>query len=423
MNSGQLDGAQMRQKFVDAPKTGWFFGVAGPLSERSAELWQAEVLFGPIERPLEPTLWTYETCTFVSGPITTSDFETVCVSTEPSHLDLNGLRLTFGLQGSFNYRRMPNHALYDQFELAWPSTKYSTTLIAPVSGFQPPAEYLIGPSAPSFAAFASAYNAFIHDHYQYSGVGNPQLGELNLRVSDQRGRIAKVEIEPNRLRVFTEGTLASSMELELMATKDRGIVSVDALGETELALPSGLPDDAWLWLRTTSEWIDYLPMGGWGSRVPTVVDLRPVSPGVTVAALIARGESQHVEFKEQLPAGGEKDRVRTALKTAVAFANGSGGTLLYGVRDDGDVAGLPNADQRTIDQFNDLLRGNTDPMPQCVCSIEEVDGKGVLVIEVTGDTGKIHSLVVEANRPEYFVRRGATTFPARAEELQSSVKR
>ena len=62
-------------------------------------------------------------------------------------------------------------------------------------------------------------------------------------------------------------------------------------------------------------------------------------------------------------------------------------------------------------------------MPQCVCSIEEVDGKGVLVIEVTGDTGKIYSLVVEANRPEYFVRRGATTFPARAEELQSSVKR
>ena len=347
MNSGQLDGAQMQQKFADEPMTGWIFGVAGPLLERSAELWHVEVLFGPNERSWEPTLWTYETCTFVSGPVSTLDLANVCTTTEPSHLAVNGLDLTFGLQGSFSYRRMPNHALYDQFAFAWPSTKYSTRLIAPDTGFQPPAEYLIGPSAPSFAAFASAYNAFIHDNYHYSGVGNPQLGEWNVRVSDRRGRIAKVEIEPTTLRVFTEGTLLSSMELELMATKDRRIVAVDALGETELSLPSGLPDDAWLWLRTTNEWIDYLPMGEWGSRGATVIDLRPVSPGVTVAALIARGESQHVEFKEQLPAGGEKDRVRTALKTAVAFANGSGGTLLYGVRDDGDVAGLPNADQRT----------------------------------------------------------------------------
>lgn len=65
-----------------------------------------------------------------------------------------------------------------------------------------------------------------------------------------------------------------------------------------------------------------------------------------------------------------------------------------------------------------MLRASSSPMPLCQCSIADVDGKWVLVVEVEPNAGIIYALTVEGEKPEFYVRRGATTFPARAEELQ-----
>ena len=53
--------------------------------------------------------------------------------------------------------------------------------------------------------------------------------------------------------------------------------------------------------------------------------------------LIRGGESDCVEFKSERPASDKK-----YLKTVVAFANGKGGHLLFGIEDGGGVlSGFP----------------------------------------------------------------------------------
>ena len=47
---------------------------------------------------------------------------------------------------------------------------------------------------------------------------------------------------------------------------------------------------------------------------------------------ISKGESMELEFKSELP-----DEDIKWLKTVIAFANGSGGTLVIGVDDDGNM--------------------------------------------------------------------------------------
>lgn len=43
---------------------------------------------------------------------------------------------------------------------------------------------------------------------------------------------------------------------------------------------------------------------------------------------IFSGESENMEFKEDIPSKSEK-----YMKTVIAFANGVGGTLIFGVKD------------------------------------------------------------------------------------------
>lgn len=52
---------------------------------------------------------------------------------------------------------------------------------------------------------------------------------------------------------------------------------------------------------------------------------------------ISMGETNRLEFKGDLP----KDH-KKLIKTAVAFSNGSGGRILFGVRDDREIVGIPD---------------------------------------------------------------------------------
>lgn len=85
----------------------------------------------------------------------------------------------------------------------------------------------------------------------------------------------------------------------------------------------------------------------------------------TIAELIAGGETEGVEFKStlrtNLHTGQPDDKIQMAvLKTAAAFLNAGGGTLLIGVADDGVVTGLAaggfaNEDKMSLHLVN-LLR-------------------------------------------------------------------
>ena len=72
------------------------------------------------------------------------------------------------------------------------------------------------------------------------------------------------------------------------------------------------------------------------------------------------------------------------LKTVAAFASGEGGTVLIGVTDDGQIAGVDatKLDELTLALHN-MIRSNIDPDPAVTVRPVPVDGKTVLLVEVT----------------------------------------
>ena len=66
-------------------------------------------------------------------------------------------------------------------------------------------------------------------------------------------------------------------------------------------------------------------------------------------------ENRKLEFKENI--------TNTFLKTVSAFANYDGGTILFGVDDNGKVVGLENLDQQCLDienRINDSIKPKPD---------------------------------------------------------------
>ena len=116
-----------------------------------------------------------------------------------------------------------------------------------------------------------------------------------------------------------------------------------------------------------------------------------------VRRLIAQGEGPRLEFKRSLAA------LRDGVRTIAAFANADGGTLLFGVRDDGSVIGVTlgaNTRERVVNTIVD----NTDPplYPQVECV--EVDGRTLVVVTVAPGHDRPHLAYGRAYR-----RVGAVT--------------
>ena len=93
-------------------------------------------------------------------------------------------------------------------------------------------------------------------------------------------------------------------------------------------------------------------------------------------------EATEYEFKSAL----ETNKPRSWLKTVSAFANGVGGSLYFGVSDDGIVIGLDNA-QKAAEQVSSLIKARIEPaIKNIVIEPLQVDGKNILRIQISGGT-------------------------------------
>lgn len=69
-----------------------------------------------------------------------------------------------------------------------------------------------------------------------------------------------------------------------------------------------------------------------------------------------------MEFKQEIPVA--EPTKGKAMKTVCAFANGDGGSLLFGITDDYEVVGLPKAKiSRFKDALSDLVDAWVEPTP------------------------------------------------------------
>lgn len=96
--------------------------------------------------------------------------------------------------------------------------------------------------------------------------------------------------------------------------------------------------------------------------------------------LLGDGESEHVEFKTSLA---DSKRI---LETVAAMATLGGGTIVVGVRDDGRVIGT-DLGEGALEQLSQRILAGTDPKVYVRLTVELVDGRSVLRIDVPPGDG------------------------------------
>jgi predicted HTH transcriptional regulator len=137
--------------------------------------------------------------------------------------------------------------------------------------------------------------------------------------------------------------------------------------------------------------------------------------------LATQGEGLHLEYKEKLP--DTREEKRHVFKTVVAFANGDGGALLFGIRDDGEACGLVGKPQDVRSRLNDLIRDLVSPSPEVRVEVYRYNGHNILALHVGANSGIIYALTLNSNKPEFYVRRDGTTFYAQPDEIASIIKK
>ena len=89
------------------------------------------------------------------------------------------------------------------------------------------------------------------------------------------------------------------------------------------------------------------------------------------------GEATAYDKKQQI----EAKRPKSWLKSVSAFANGEGGTLIFGISDDGQVVGLENAELDS-ELISEAIKTKLEPIPSIKLEFQEFDGRKLILLYV-----------------------------------------
>ena len=127
------------------------------------------------------------------------------------------------------------------------------------------------------------------------------------------------------------------------------------------------------------------------------------------------GEATAYEKKEKLEVG----RPKSWLKSVSAFANGDGGTLIFGISDDGRIVGLDNA-EADAEIISESIKAKLDPVPQTKLEFKQIDGKRLILLSVASGQETPYYYIGDKQRLAY-VRIGNESAVADRFQLKSLV--
>lgn len=105
-------------------------------------------------------------------------------------------------------------------------------------------------------------------------------------------------------------------------------------------------------------------------------------------------ECSSYDFKEML----ERRKVKSWLKSVSAFANTEGGSLFYGVNNDGIIVGLEHP-QSDADFISEMIKARLDPVPEI--QLIPIEHEGLTLLEVKVKAGML--------TPYYYYQDGTRT--------------
>ena len=117
------------------------------------------------------------------------------------------------------------------------------------------------------------------------------------------------------------------------------------------------------------------------------------------------------DFKVML----EEKKPKSWLKSVSAFSNGLGGSLFFGIDNDGIVKGLDNV-QHVCEAISSRIRDYMDPLPEVEMIPHDIDGLRILQLKVNAGHYTPYYYVGDGQRIA-FVRVGDESLPATAEQM------
>ena len=111
----------------------------------------------------------------------------------------------------------------------------------------------------------------------------------------------------------------------------------------------------------------------------------------------------------------EEKKPKSWLKSVSAFANGLGGSLFFGVDNDGIVKGLDDI-QHVCETISSKIRDYMDPLPEVEMIPHEIDSYHILQLKVITGHYTPYYYIGDSQRIAY-VRIGDESIPATAEQM------
>jgi predicted HTH transcriptional regulator len=135
----------------------------------------------------------------------------------------------------------------------------------------------------------------------------------------------------------------------------------------------------------------------------------------TRPAFLDQPESRRLEFKEAFPKGNQ------VVQTAVAFANGAGGRIVFGVKDaPRQIIGIPD-DQlfKTEERITNCIFDLCAPSIVPEIFIQSVEDKSLLVVEIYPGAQKPYGIKKPGRPNEVYIRVGASNRKASPETIEA----
>jgi Schlafen, AlbA_2 len=297
--------------------------------------------------------------------------------------------------------------------------RFEVTISSTPSSVQQDQGFLISEGCPLFPNFQTALFALVYGHTTQwdQAQQRSQQGKILIRLAQTDAWIEHIHISPISLSVQIEGSQLQGTFLQVQAPPYPPFEqTIEKSGTIECPLPDGMPRQVWIVLSREHTWLDCLTLDQrWSpfTAKKTSVSSEPPDMATQIQALISGGEGPTVEFKEDTPEN--KDQM---LKTMAAFANDQGGVILLGVKDrTGELTGLREDAGRKKDGIQNMIRNAVVPEIQVHFEVCEIEYRTILAIYIA--KGQFPPYGLNPTKPTYYVRRGATTFPARQEECRA----
>ena len=133
---------------------------------------------------------------------------------------------------------------------------------------------------------------------------------------------------------------------------------------------------------------------------------------------IFAGESDNVEFKIDIPPKSEK-----YMKTVVAFANGKGGKLVFGVENaTWSVTGFSKEEVfQKMDAITNAIFDSCEPKITPDVGVQEIDGKAIIVVEIIPGMQRPYYIKSQGILEGTYIRVAGTTRHAERYRVQELI--